>query len=158
VLDRGYAHHIQRLMVLGLFAMQLGVHPRKFNDWHLAMYLDAVDWVSLPNALGMSQFGDGGIVGTKPYCASGRYIDRMSNFCAGCRYDPAKATGDDACPFTTLYWDFLDRHHEQLKGNRRMLFQVRNLERKRSHHPDELDAIRKHARTIKVKITKGQRV
>lgn len=146
VLDHGYAHHIQRLMVLGLYALLLGVDPDEFNDWHLAMYVDAVDWVSLPNALGMSQFADGGVLGTKPYCASGNYIDRMSNYCKGCGYDPHAATGEDACPFTTLYWDFLARHEERLRGNRRMGFQYANLDRKRG---DELTAIRRRAAEIR---------
>lgn len=150
VLDHGYAHHIQRLMVLGLFAQLLGVHPRRFHDWHMAMYLDAIDWVSLPNTLGMSQFGDGGIVGTKPYCASGAYINRMSNYCSDCRFNPKKSTGDDACPVTTLYWDFLDRHRESFAKNRRMVFQIRNLERKSD---DELDRIRKQAEKVRESVT-----
>lgn len=131
VLEHAYAHHIQRLMVLGLFALLLGAHPRKFHEWHLAMYADAVDWVSLPNALGMSQYGDGGIVGTKPYCASGAYIRRMSDYCAHCRYDPADTYSLGACPFTVLYWDFLDRHAEKLRSNARMRMQLRNLEARR---------------------------
>jgi len=155
VVAHGYAHHIQRLMVLGLFAQLLGVHPYRFHQWHVAMYLDAVDWVSLPNALGMSQYGDGGIVGTKPYCASGKYIDRMSNHCKGCRYDPKKATGDDACPFTSLYWDFLARHRDRFAGNRRMAFQVKNVDRK---DDDELVRIRKKARTIRERIDEGTRI
>ena len=130
VLANGYAHHIQRLMVLGLFALLAGVHPKRFHDWHMAMYLDAVDWASLPNALGMSQYGDGGVVGSKPYCASGAYIQRMSNHCAGCRFEPRSATGEAACPFTTLYWDFLERHRARFARNPRMAQQVRNLERK----------------------------
>ncbi|MEX0385665.1 cryptochrome/photolyase family protein [Spiribacter onubensis] len=130
VLRHGYAHHIQRLMVLGLFAQLYGAHPYAFHEWHMALYLDAVDWVSLPNALGMSQFGDGGVVGTKPYCASGAYISRMSNACGQCRYDPGQATGERACPFTTFYWEFLDRHEERLGHNRRLQFQYRNLHRK----------------------------
>ncbi|TVR55696.1 MAG: cryptochrome/photolyase family protein [Puniceicoccaceae bacterium] len=146
LLREGWLHHIRRLMVLGLLAQLLGVHPRAFHEWHLAMYLDAVDWVSLPNALGMSQFGDGGIVGTKPYCASGKYIQRMSNHCAGCRFDPAEALGENACPFTTLYWDFLDRHRKLWAKNRRMVFQLKNLERK----PDrELAAIRHGAERLR---------
>ena len=131
VLDHGYAHHIERLMVLGLLAQLIGVHPRRFHDWHMGMYLDAVDWVSLPNALGMSQYGDGGIVGTKPYCATGNYINRMSNYCKTCVYSYKDAVGDNACPFTTLYWDFLDRHYQKLKQNPRLTFQIRNLEKKR---------------------------
>ncbi len=130
LLKYGYTHHIQRLMVLGLFALLYGVSPTSFHQWHMAMYADAVDWVSLPNALGMSQFADGGMVGTKPYCATGQYIDRMSDYCSSCLYDPREAVGTKACPFTTLYWDFLNRHAERLKGNRRMVFQLKNLERK----------------------------
>ena len=155
VIKHGYAHHIQRLMVLGLFCQLLGVHPRKFHDWHMAMYVDAIDWVSLPNTLGMSQYGDGGIVGTKPYCASGNYINKMSNCCSDCSYNYRKATGDDACPFTTLYWDFLDRHRQSFVKNRRMNFQVKNLERKSD---DELAAIRTQARQLKEAITSGERI
>jgi deoxyribodipyrimidine photolyase-related protein len=150
-----WTHHIPRLMVLGQFALLLGVHPYRFHEWHMAMYVDAVDWVSLPNALGMSQHGDGGVVGTKPYCASGNYIDRMSNYCQSCRYRPKLATGADACPFTTLYWDFLDRHHERFAGNMRMKFQVRNLERKPD---DELRDIRRQAERLRACIDAGERV
>ncbi len=146
VIEHGYAHHIQRLMVLGLFAQIYGADPRRFHQWHMAMYLDAVDWVSLPNALGMSQYGDGGIVATKPYCASGNYIHKMSNYCGECRYNPKQATGEKACPFTVFYWDFLARHHERFAKNRRMVFQVRNLERK---DPDALKAIRKKAEELR---------
>jgi deoxyribodipyrimidine photolyase-related protein len=148
VLRHGYAHHIQRLMVLGLFAQLYGADPRLFHEWHMAMYLDAIDWVSLPNTVGMSQFGDGGIVGTKPYCASGKYINRMSNHCRDCRFHPDRATGDDACPFTTFYWEFLGRNYEKLKDNRRMVFQVKNFERK----PDsDLEAIYEKARDLRAK-------
>jgi deoxyribodipyrimidine photolyase-related protein len=96
----------------------------------MAMYADAIDWVSLPNTLGMSQHGDGGLMATKPYCASGNYIDGMSNYCSGCKYKPRQATGDEACPFTTLYWDFLDRHRDAFRKNNRMVMQIKNLERK----------------------------
>ena len=152
LLRHGYAHHIQRLMVLGLFAQLYGAHPYRFHEWHMALYLDAVDWVSLPNALGMSQYGDGGIVGTKPYCASGAYIDRMSNACRDCRYNPRQATGDRACPFTTLYWDFLDRHESRLGNNRRLQFQFRNLRRKSE---DERAAIRDEAAALRGRLARG---
>jgi deoxyribodipyrimidine photolyase-related protein len=148
VLDHGYSHHIHRLMVLGNLALLLGVHPRKFHEWHMAMYVDAVDWVSLPNTLGMSQYGDGGIVGSKPYCATGRYVDRMSNFCRRCRLDPVRSTGENACPFTTLYWDFLDRHHERLKDNLRLRFQIRSIERKR-RNTGEMEQIRERAALLR---------
>ncbi len=128
-LNHGYAHHIQRLMVTGLFALLLGVHPKEVHAWYLGVYVDAVEWVELPNTLGMSQFADGGVMASKPYVASGKYIDRMSNHCKGCRFDPAVATGQNACPFTTLYWDYLHRHVDVLAKNPRMLMQLKNLNR-----------------------------
>ena len=128
-LEYGYAHHIQRLMVTGLYALLLGVKPQAVHQWYLSVYVDAVEWVELPNTLGMSQFGDGGIMASKPYAATGKYIQRMSNHCKGCRYDPAKSTGPTACPYTTLYWDFLMRHEELLKKNPRMALQLKNLTR-----------------------------
>ncbi len=150
LVDHAYAHHIQRLMVLGLFSMLLGVKPYDVHRWHLSMYIDAVDWASLPNVLGMSQYGDGGIVGSKPYCASGNYINRMSDYCTGCRFNPAKATGDDACPVTTLYWDFLSRNRNRLKNNQRMGFQFKNLDRK---DDGERRAIRRRADELKKSCT-----
>jgi len=128
-LEHGYAHHIQRLMVTGLYALLLGVEPQQVHGWYLAVYVDAVEWVELPNTLGMSQYGDGGIMASKPYAATGKYIERMSNYCAGCRFDPAMSVGEDACPFTTLYWDFLLRHEALLARNQRMALQVKNLVR-----------------------------
>jgi deoxyribodipyrimidine photolyase-related protein len=125
----GYAHHIQRLMVTGLYALMLGVRPREVHEWYLAVYVDAVEWVELPNTLGMSQHADGGLMASKPYIATGKYIQRMSNYCTGCRYDPALSTGPTACPFTTLYWDFLLQHEPMLRKNQRMSLQVRNLAR-----------------------------
>ena len=142
----GYAHHIQRLMVTGLFAMLAGVKPQDVHRWYLAVYVDAVEWVELPNTLGMSQFADGGVMASKPYCATGAYIDRMSNACKGCRYKPKVATGPDACPFTTLYWDFLARHEKLLKKNQRMAMQLKNLDRK---DPAELRTIRRQADTFR---------
>jgi deoxyribodipyrimidine photolyase-related protein len=129
-LRHGYAHHIQRLMVTGLFAMLCGVRPQDVHRWYLAVYVDAVEWVELPNTLGMSQFADGGVMASKPYCATGAYLDRMSNACRGCRYEPKRAAGPDACPFTTLYWDFLARHEKLLQTNQRMTMQLKNLGRK----------------------------
>jgi deoxyribodipyrimidine photolyase-related protein len=129
-LDYGYAHHIQRLMVTGLFALLLSVEPKEVHEWYLAVYVDAVEWAELPNTLGMSQFADDGVMASKPYAATGKYIQRMSNYCASCRFNPKNATGDDACPFTTLYWDFLMRHERLLAKNQRMSLQVKNLERK----------------------------
>jgi deoxyribodipyrimidine photolyase-related protein len=128
-LRHGYAHHIQRLMVTGLFALLLGVEPKQVHEWYLAVYVDAVEWVELPNTIGMSQYADGGVMASKPYVASGRYINRMSNYCSQCRYDPAQSTGDRACPFTTLYWDFLMRHRNRFAGHPRAGYQWRNLTR-----------------------------
>jgi deoxyribodipyrimidine photolyase-related protein len=145
-LAHGYAHHIQRLMVTGLYALLLGVEPQKVHEWYLAVYVDAVEWVELPNTLGMSQYGDGGIMASKPYAATGKYIDRMSNYCAGCRFDPAKSVGEEACPFTTLYWDFLLRHEPLLAKNQRMALQVKNIARLK---PAERAAIRARAEEIK---------
>jgi deoxyribodipyrimidine photolyase-related protein len=130
VLDHGYAHHIQRLMVTGLYALVSGTHPWEIHSWYMGLFVDAYDWVTLPNTVGMSQFADGGVVATKPYIASGRYVDRMSNYCSSCRYKPEASTGEDACPITTLYWSFLMEHEETLSANRRMQFQVANLRRK----------------------------
>ena len=152
LLQHGYAHHIQRLMVLGLFSLLYGTEPRQFHRWHLAMYPDAHDWVSLPNAMGMSQHADGGIVGTKPYCASGAYIKRMSNYCRECRYDPHTAVGEKACPFTTLYWGFLHRHRERFSANKRMMFQIKNLDRKSG---DDLAAITERDSEVRDLARKG---
>ena len=148
VLQHGYSHHIQRLMVLGNFAQLWGAHPYQFHEWHMAMYVDAIDWVSLPNTLGMSQHGDGGIVGTKPYCSSGNYINKMSNFCSGCQFNYKKRIGDDACPFTTLYWEFMDRHYDQLKQNARMKFPIKNVENIRADSA-EISAIRDRAAQLR---------
>jgi deoxyribodipyrimidine photolyase-related protein len=145
-LDHGYAHHIQRLMVTGLYAQLLGVDPRQIHEWYLAVYVDAVEWVELPNVLGMSQYADGGLMASKPYVATGKYLDRQSNHCGGCRFRPDQRTGDDACPFTTLYWDFLVRHEERFAGHPRMALQVRNLAR---IEPEERELIALRAAAIR---------
>ncbi|MGL4396179.1 MAG: cryptochrome/photolyase family protein [Hyphomicrobium sp.] len=115
-----YAHHIQRLMLTGNFALLAGVSPQALHAWYLLVYADAFEWVELPNTLGMSQFGDGGLLASKPYVASGAYINRMSNHCKGCRYNVSTPYGADACPFNPLYWAFLNRHRDKLSGNPRM--------------------------------------
>ncbi len=148
-LTHGYAHHIQRLMVTGLYLLLLGVRPQEAHQWYLSVYVDGVEWVELPNTLGMSQYGDGGIMASKPYIASGKYIQRMGNFCKGCRYDPGEATGPAACPYTTLYWDFLMRHEKMLAGNPRMGMQVRNLARLT---PERREAIHEHARALRAPV------
>lgn len=126
----GYAHHIQRLMVANLYALLLGVAPQQVHEWFLAVYVDAVEWVELPNTLGMGQAADGGLMASKPYIASGKYIDRMcsGSLCARCPFDPALRTGKTACPFTTLYWDFLLRHEALLRSNPRTALQVKNIQ------------------------------
>ena len=118
--EEAYAHHIQRLMVTGNFAMLIGVDPRHVHEWYLAVYADAYEWVELPNTLGMSQFADGGLLGSKPYASSGAYINRMSNHCKTCKYAVSKKTGEGSCPFNSLYWHFLSRHEELLADNHRM--------------------------------------
>ena len=151
-LRHGYAHHIQRLMVTGLFALLLGARPQQVHAWYLSVYVDAVEWVELPNTLGMSQYGDGGLMASKPYVATGKYIQRMGGGCAGCRYDPAQRTGERACPFTTLYWDFLLRHEPLLARNPRMALQVKNAARLDAA---EREAVRQRAATIRAGLTQG---
>ena len=118
--EEAYAHHIQRLMVTGNFALLVGADPHEVHEWYLAVYADAFEWVELPNTLGMSQFADGGLLGSKPYVSSGNYINKMSDYCEGCHFDVKKKNGEGACPFNFLYWDFLARHADQLRSNPRM--------------------------------------
>lgn len=115
-----YAHHIQRLMVTGNFALLAGIDPAQVHEWYLSVYIDAFEWVEAPNTIGMSQWADGGLIGSKPYVSSGAYIDRMSDYCRTCAYSVAARTGKDACPFNLLYWDFLDRHRDRFADNPRM--------------------------------------
>jgi deoxyribodipyrimidine photolyase-related protein len=144
-LATGYAHHIQRLMVTGNFALLAEVEPRQACDWYLAMYVDAVEWVELPNTAGMALFANGGRFTSKPYAASGAYIQRMSNYCAGCRYRPQQRHGENACPITVLYWNFLDKHAPWLAGNPRTSLMVKARDRLPA---EELAAIRNQARRI----------
>ena len=125
-LELAYAHHIQRLMVTGNFALLIGADPKAVHRWYLEVYADAYEWVELPNTLGMSQFADGGLLASKPYASSGAYIDRMSDYCGGCRYDVKQRTGPDACPFNALYWDFLARNEDKLGRNLRLAMPYRN--------------------------------
>lgn len=118
--QEAYAHHIQRLMVTGNFSMLAGVDPHQVHEWYLAVYADAYEWVEMPNTLGMSQFADGGLLGSKPYAASGNYINKMSDYCEACPFDVKQKTGEGACPFNSLYWHFLDRNRDKLDGNPRL--------------------------------------
>lgn len=124
-----YSHHIQRLMVTGNFALIARLDVKQVQEWYLAVYSDAYEWVEMPNTLGMALFGDGGIVGSKPYAASGKYIDKMSNFCKSCCYNPKETFGDNACPFNALYWDFLSRNREKLENNHRLSFIYNTLDK-----------------------------
>lgn len=119
-LNYAYAHHIQRLMVTGNFALLAGIHPDEVDDWYLGIYIDAIEWVEITNTRGMSQFADGGIVGTKPYVSSAAYIDKMSHYCGSCFYKKAVKTGDKACPFNSLYWNFYDKNEDKLGKNPRI--------------------------------------
>jgi deoxyribodipyrimidine photolyase-related protein len=127
--EQAYAHHIQRLMVTGNFAMLAGVDPHELHQWYLSVYADAYEWVELPNTVGMSQFADGGVLASKPYAASGAYINRMSNYCGSCRYDVKQRTGPKACPFNALYWDFLSRHRDKLGNNPRIGQMIRTYDK-----------------------------
>ncbi len=128
-IDDAYAHHIQRLMITGNFAMLVGVDPKRVHEWYLQVYADAYEWVELPNTLGMSQFADGGLLGSKPYAASGNYIKKMSDYCTGCKYKVNKKAGEQACPYNYLYWNFIDRHRDKLVGNHRLAQVYRTWDR-----------------------------
>ncbi len=132
--NMAYAHHIQRLMVAGNFALLAGVDPGQVHEWYLSVYVDAFEWVEAPNTVGMSQFADGGVVGSKPYVSSGAYIDRMSDYCAGCRYRVKDKVGPDACPFNLLYWHFLLRHRDRFQANPRMAQMYRTWDKMTAPH------------------------
>jgi deoxyribodipyrimidine photolyase-related protein len=127
--DHAWVHHIPRLMVLGNYALQHGWNPQAVTDWFHRAFIDGYDWVMVPNVVGMSQHADGGLMATKPYASGGAYINRMSDYCGPCAYNPRKRTGNDACPFTTGYWAFLHRNRDRLEGNPRMVQAVRGLDR-----------------------------
>ena len=118
--ENAYAHHIQRLMVLGNFCLLLGINPKYVNEWYLIVYADAYEWVEMPNVTGMILYADGGLLGSKPYAASGAYINKMSNYCKNCKYKVKEKIGPNACPFNYLYWYFVDRNKSQLENNQRM--------------------------------------
>lgn len=154
-LEHAYAHHIQRLMVTGNFALLAGVEPKQICDWYLAVYMDAYDWVELPNTLGMVMHADGGYLGSKPYCASGQYIKRMSDHCKGCHYKVSEQTGERACPFNSLYWHFLIRHQDRLAGNHRMSMVYRNLERM---DPARREAVWAWGESLLARLDRGERL
>lgn len=141
-LKTGYAHHIQRLMVTGNFALLAGIDPSEVDEWYLGIYVDAIEWVEITNTRGMSQFADGGIVGSKPYVSSANYIDKMSNYCQHCHYSKSKRTGDKSCPFNSFYWDFFARNREKLEKNPRIGMAYRTWERM---GPEKQNALRKQA-------------
>ncbi len=141
--SEAYAHHIQRLMITGNFALLAGLSPKAVHEWYLAVYIDAFEWVELPNTIGMALHADGGILGSKPYAASGNYINKMSNYCGNCSYDVKQRTGAKACPFNALYWDFIARHEDRFAKNFRMAQTVRTY---RNFSDDERNKISKSAK------------
>lgn len=148
-LQDAYAHHIQRLMVIGNFALLAGLDPAAVHRWYLGVYIDAFEWVELPNTVGMSQFADGGLLATKPYVSSAAYIDRMSDYCQGCRYDRKQKTGSHACPYNALYWDFFARHQDTLGRNRRLDMVYRQL---RKLPATQLQALRAQAQQLRERL------
>lgn len=150
VRDRAWVHHIPRLMVLSNLALLTAVNPQEYLDWMRQTFIDASEWVMVPNVIGMAVHADNGRMMTKPYAAGGAYVNRMSNYCGGCRFDPKKRTGEDACPLTTLYWDFLDRNREGFARNHRIAQQVKGLDRL-----SDLPAVRERAAEVLVGLEAG---
>ncbi|AZB43109.1 cryptochrome/photolyase family protein [Bacillus sp. FJAT-42376] len=153
VIEHGYSHHIQRLMVLGNFAALAGIKPSDVSDWFNEAYIDAYDWVVLPNVLGMALYADDGLISTKPYVSSGNYINKMSNYCSSCFYQVKNKTGDKACPFNSLYYDYLDRHEKKLSSNSRMKFNYKNLGKLSK---DSRKEILERAKEVKELMKKGE--
>ena len=151
--DHAYSHHIQRLMVTGNFALLAGLDVKQVQEWYLAVYSDAYEWVEMPNTLGMALFGDGGIMGSKPYAASGKYIHKMSNFCERCPYDVNQTTEENACPFNALYWDFMARNRDKLKQNQRLPYVYATWEK---FGVEKQHAIREKSKEIFEKIKGGR--
>ncbi|MEJ5862933.1 cryptochrome/photolyase family protein [Pseudomonas farsensis] len=154
-LQLGYAHHIQRLMITGNFALLAGIVPSAICEWYLAVYMDAFDWVELPNTLGMVMHADGGYLGSKPYCASGRYIQRMSDHCKACSYRVDQVVEETACPFNALYWHFIIRHRQQFAGNPRLALVYRNLD---GMPIERRDAVWARGQTLLAKLDAGEGV
>jgi deoxyribodipyrimidine photolyase-related protein len=148
---RSWTHHIPRLMVLSNLALTTGVNPQEFLDWMREQFIDAAEWVMVPNIIGMATHADGGTLMTKPYASGGAYLNKMTDHCKGCVYDPKKRVGEDACPFTTLYWDFLDRHREAFKKNHRMFQQYAGLGKL-----SDVEEVRKRASNILDGLEKGE--
>ncbi len=144
-LDEAYAHHIQRLMIIGNYALLTQTHPDEVDQWYLGVYIDAIEWVEITNTRGMSQFADGGIVATKPYVSSANYINKMGNYCTDCHFSHSKKVGDKACPFNALYWNFLDAKKEHFQNNQRMSMMLNLLQKK---NPDELAELKQRAEEI----------
>ena len=150
IAQRGWVHHIPRLMLLSNLALITGTNPQEFLSWMRRVFIDATDWVMVPNVIGMGVHADNGVMMTKPYAAGGAYISKMSNYCKGCVYDPKLRTGENACPFTTLYWDFLDRNHEEFAGNHRMAQQLFGIKRLK-----DMPEVRKRAQEVLAGLSKG---
>jgi deoxyribodipyrimidine photolyase-related protein len=150
--DHAYSHHIQRLMITGNFALLAGLDVKAVQAWYLAVYSDAYEWAEMPNTLGMALFGDGGVVASKPYAASGKYIHRMSNYCETCTFDPDEMTGEKACPFNALYWDFLVRHEQKFRRNQRMPYVFSTWDK---FTPEKQKAIRAQAALSLQKMADG---
>lgn len=128
-LEHAYAHHIQRLMITGNFALLAGISPSQVDDWYLGVYIDAIEWVELPNTRSMALFADGGWIATKPYAASGNYVNKMSDYCKGCQYNVKEKVGPNACPLNSLYWNFIDQNYDKFTSNHRMSFPIRNWDK-----------------------------
>lgn len=148
-LETAYAHHIQRLMIIGNFSLLVGLEPKALHHWYLGIYIDAFEWVELPNTIGMSQRADGGLIASKPYVSSGAYINRMSDYCRSCFYDHKQKLGELACPFNSLYWDFFARHMNVMRQNNRLIMVYRQLEKMQG---SQIESIRSQASYIKAHI------